>query len=219
MDMESQMGPPHPIPGDRHVMPEGAPLTDAQLVPFLRQGNASAFEEVLKRYEVKAYNLARSLTRNDEDARDALQDAFLSVFRSVKSFKGESSLSTWIYRITVNAALMLIRKRKHDDKAVSIDEYMPAFDGTGHRVAALPDWHPQVDELLMKKELGERLGEAVKSLPSDYRTVFVLRDQEGLSNDEVAAVLELSVAAVKSRLHRARLFLRERMKRYVYEGT
>ena len=189
---------------------------DRQLVARLKAGEEAAFEEILRRYEVKVYSLVRGRTRNDEDAQDATQDAFLSIFKNIGRFKEESSHSTWIYRIAANAALMKIRKRRQDDKTVRIDEYMPSFDETGHRVAVVPDWHPAVDELLLNKELGELLRGWISELPAEYRTVLVLRDQEGLDNEEVAAILRLSVPAVKSRLHRARIYLRERAKKYVY---
>jgi len=194
-----------------------APRQDESgLVERLRRGDEAAFEEVLRRYELKVYNLTRGMVRNDEDAQDAMQETFLSVFKNIGRFKGDSSLSTWIYRIAVNSALMKLRKRRQDDKTVSIDEYMPAFDETGHRVAVVPDWHPSVDQTLLNKELAGLLRGWIGELAPEYRTVFLLRDQEGLSNEEVAAVLKLSVAAVKSRLHRARIYLRERAKKYVY---
>jgi len=205
-----------PLPGGRPV-PHSA-LTDAQLVPFLRAADEPAYEELLRRYETKMFSLARGLTRNDTDAQDVLQEACLAVFKHIKTFKGQSSLSTWIYRITANAALMKLRGRKKDERSVPIEEYMPQFDDTGHRVAVLPDWHPAVDEMLLNKELGGLLRRFIAELEPDYRVVFVMRDQEGLSNEDVAAALNLSVPAVKSRLHRARLYLRERAKRYVYGG-
>ncbi len=205
-----------PLPVGRSV-PRSA-LSDAQLVPLLKAADEAAYEELLRRYETKIFSLARGLTRNDTDAQDVLQEACLSVFKHIKSFKGQSSLSTWIYRITANAALMRLRGRKKDERSVPIDDYLPQFDDTGHRVAALPDWHPAVDEMLLNKELGGLLRRWISELEPDYRLVFVMRDQEGLSNEEVAAALNLSVPAVKSRLHRARLYLRERAKRYVYGG-
>ncbi|PYS96208.1 MAG: RNA polymerase subunit sigma [Acidobacteria bacterium] len=187
---------------------------DTALVSQLKAGRESAFEEVLRRYEKKVYSLVRGLTRNDADAQDALQETFLSVYKKIGSFKEASSLSTWIYRIAVNAALMTIRRRKRHDRTVSIDEHLPEFDGDGHRVMALPDWSPDAAGILLNKELSHYLRESIQALEPGYRTVFILRDQEGLSNEEVAAVLKLSVPAVKSRLHRARLFLRERIKKY-----
>jgi len=195
-----------------------ARASDADIVARLKAGDPRAFEEVLGRYQVKIYSLARGLTRNDEDAQDVLQDTFLSIFKSIKSFKGDSSLSTWIYRVTVNAALMQMRKRRKERQTVPIEDYLPRFDDDGHRVAVVPDWYPLVDQLLMNKELGGLLRDWIAALHADYRTVFVMRDQEEMSTEEVASVLGLTVAAVKSRLQRARLYLRERAKRYVYSG-
>src|SRR5213594_3766503 len=198
------------------MRPPRRPSAEGRLVARLRQADPAAFEEVVTLYEAKVYGLARGLTRNDEDAQDAVQDTFLSVFRSVKSFKGDSSLSTWIYRITVNAALMKMRGRKHDDRSVPIDEAMPTFDEDGHRVASLPDWHPRSDEMLLNTEMGGHLRRAIEELEADYRTVLILRDQEEMTNEEVAAVLGLSVPAIKSRLHRARIFVRERINAYMH---
>jgi RNA polymerase sigma-70 factor (ECF subfamily) len=198
------------------IQADGPEIPDRQLVARLRKGDEAAFEEVLRRHELKVYNLTRGIMGNEDDARDAMQDAFLSVFRSIGRFKEQSSLSTWIYRIAVNAALMKLRKRRQDRKNVPIDDYMPSFDEDGHRVAVVPDWHPAADEVLLNKELAGLLRQWIAELAPEYRTVFLLRDQEGLGNEEVAAVLNLSVAAVKSRLHRARLYLRERVKKYAY---
>ncbi len=188
-------------------------VPDADLIGPLKAGDEQAFEELLRRFEGKVYGLARSVTRNESDARDALQDAFLSVYRKIGSFKEESSLSTWIYRIAVNAALMKVRRRR-DDRVVSLEEAMPRYDEREHRVTGDPDWFPRGDEALLRRELREVMSAAIKDLPTDYRAVFVLRDQEGLDTREVASILELSVPAVKSRLHRARLFLRERIQSY-----
>jgi len=200
------------------MRPPRMPSAEGRLVARLKQADHAAFEEIVEQYEAKVYGLARGLTRNDEDAQDAVQETFLSVFKNVKSFKGDSSLATWIYRITVNAALMKMRRRRHDDRTVPIDEAMPTFDEDGHRVATLPDWHPRADEMLLNKEMGGHLRRAIAELEVDYRSVLIMRDQEGLSNEEVAATLTLTVAAVKSRLHRARIFVRERIKLYMLQG-
>jgi RNA polymerase sigma-70 factor, ECF subfamily len=193
-------------------------MSETNLLRRLRRGEESAFAELVGHFETRVYSLARGLTRNEADAQDALQDTFLSVYRNIGRFKGDSSLSTWIYRIAVNSALMTVRRHRKDDRTVPIDDYLPAFDEDGHRVTAVPDWHPAVDELLLNKELAALLRRWISELEPPYRTVFVLRDQEGLGNEEVASVLGLSVAAVKSRLHRARVYLRERAKGYVYRG-
>lgn len=190
---------------------------ESALVARLKRGDQAAFEEVVALYEGKVFNLARGLTRNEQDAQDAVQDTFLSVFKNVGAFKGDSSLSTWIYRITVNAALMKMRRRKHDDRTVPVDEAMPGFDEDGHRVTSLPDWTPRADEMLLNAELGGQLRKAIAELEPEYRTVLIMRDQEEMSNEEVAAVLGLSVAAIKSRLHRARIFVRERVKTYMMQ--
>lgn len=193
-----------------------AHVSERELLSRLKAGDERAFEEVLRRYELKVFNLTRGLLRHDEDAQDALQDTFLSVFKNISRFKGDSSLSTWVYRIAVNSALMKMRQRRNEQKHVPIEEYMPEFDDSGHRVAVVPDWHPAVDQLLLNKELGSMLRQWIADLAPEYRVVFLLRDQEGLENEHVASILNLSVAAVKSRLHRARMYLRERAKRYVY---
>jgi RNA polymerase sigma-70 factor, ECF subfamily len=194
-------------------------LTDTELVPFLQSGDAAAFDEIVRRYERKVFSLARSLTHNESDAQDALQETFLSVFKKIRSFRGQAGLSTWIYRIAVNAALMNVRKRRRQEAAnVPLDDYLPRFDESGHRVTVVPDWPSRGDDVLMRKELAAFLRQSIRALDPEYRAVFVLRDQEGLSNEEVAEILKLSVPAVKSRLHRARLFLRERIKRFWY-GT
>jgi RNA polymerase sigma-70 factor (ECF subfamily) len=189
-------------------------LTDSDLVVLLKKGEALAFEEFLRRYGRKVYSLARSLTRNEADAQDALQETFLSIFRKIKGFKETSSLSTWVYRIAINAALMQVRRRKKDDRTVPIDDYLPRFDDSGHLIAGLGERPPRGDEELLRKELAEFLRESIGALDPDSRAVFILRDQEGLTNEDVARILGQSVPAVKSRLHRARLFLRGRIERY-----
>lgn len=190
----------------------------ADLVARLKKGDGTAYEELVGLFELKVYNIARGMTRNQQDAEDVLQDTFMSVFRGISSFKGQCSLSTWVYRIAFNASLMKIRGRRNDGRLISIEENQPRYDETGHRIASLPDWHPRADEILLDKELGGQLREAIACLPDEYRAVLILRDQEGLSNEEVGSVLELSVAAVKSRLHRARVAVREQVKKYVLEG-
>ncbi|HKQ97494.1 MAG TPA: sigma-70 family RNA polymerase sigma factor, partial [Candidatus Polarisedimenticolia bacterium] len=200
----------------RPAMPIDWPgVGDRQLVAALQARDERAYEEFLRRFEVKMYSLARGLTRNEHDAQDAVSETLLSVFKNIARFKGESSLSTWVYRITVNTALMSLRKKRNEQKNIPIEDYMPSFDDSGHRVAVVPDWHPAVDEVLFNKEMAGLLRKFIAELAPEYRTVFLLRDQEGLDNEEVANILNLSVAAVKSRLHRARMYLRERVKRHV----
>jgi len=189
---------------------------DLLLVERLRGGDESAFEALMGRYEGKVYRLAAGMMKNREDALDAVQDAFLSVFRKIDSFKGESAFSTWLYRIALNAVYMRLRSRSRHDRTEPLENHEEDFDPiTGHVRAVIPDWSERADDAVLRKELGGVIRETVASLPDDYRAIFTLRDVEGLSNQQVAEILGLSVAATKTRLHRARLFLRERLSRYV----
>jgi len=184
--------------------------TDEELVRLAQGGDTTAFDELVVRYRDKVYRLAYKILRHEEDAAETLQDAFLSAYRGLKNFKVESTFSTWLYRVATNAALMKYRKRR--DHHVSLEQSQSA-DGEAEPMA-IPDWSAQPLDELLDSETREVMEEGVDKLPEELRTVFLLRDVEGLSNAEVAEVLELSVAAVKSRLHRARLQLRDRLNRY-----
>jgi len=184
--------------------------TDEQLVRKSQEDNERAFGELVSRYESKVYSLALKMVRNPEDAEDVLQDTFLRAYRGIKSFKGNSTFSTWIYRITANSALMRLRKRQLP--TVSIDD-------ADEREAPIniADWAPGPVEQILNQETQAAMTEAIEALPPEFRQVFVLRDIEELSNAEVAEILDLSVAAVKSRLHRARLKVRNRLATYFTE--
>ncbi|HEX5032702.1 MAG TPA: sigma-70 family RNA polymerase sigma factor [Candidatus Eisenbacteria bacterium] len=184
--------------------------TDEQLVRKSQQDDERAFGELVSRYESKVYSLALKMLRNPEDAEDVLQDTFLRAYRGIKSFKGNSTFSTWIYRITANSALMRLRKRQLP--TVSIDD-------ADEREAPIniADWAPGPVEQMLNQETQAAMTEAIDALPPEFRQVFVLRDIEELSNAEVAEILDLSVAAVKSRLHRARLKVRNRLATYFTE--
>ncbi|HKO22462.1 MAG TPA: sigma-70 family RNA polymerase sigma factor [Candidatus Eisenbacteria bacterium] len=184
--------------------------TDEQLVRKSQQEDERAFGELVSRYESKVYSLALKMLRNPEDAEDVLQDTFLRAYRGIKSFKGNSTFSTWIYRITANSALMRLRKRQLP--TVSIDD-------ADEREAPIniADWAPGPVEQVLNQETQAAMTEAIDALPPEFRQVFVLRDIEELSNAEVAEILDLSVAAVKSRLHRARLKVRNRLAPYFTE--
>jgi RNA polymerase sigma factor, sigma-70 family len=187
--------------------------TDEQLVRKSQEDDERAFGELVSRYESKVYSLALKMLRNPEDAEDVLQDTFLRAYRGIKSFKGNSTFSTWIYRITANSALMRLRKRQLP--TVSIDD-------ADEREAPIniADWAPGPVEQMLNQETQAAMTEAIEALPPEFRQVFVLRDIEELSNAEVAEILDLSVAAVKSRLHRARLKVRNRLATYFIEpGT
>jgi RNA polymerase sigma-70 factor (ECF subfamily) len=184
--------------------------TDEQLVRKSQEDDERAFGELVSRYESKVYSLALKMLRNPEDAEDVLQDTFLRAYRGIKSFKGNSTFSTWIYRITANSALMRLRKRQLP--TVSIDD-------ADEREAPIniADWAPGPVEQILNQETQAAMTEAIEALPPEFRQVFVLRDIEELSNAEVAEILDLSVAAVKSRLHRARLKVRNRLATYFIE--
>ncbi len=179
-------------------------LSDEKLVELAQADDERAFEELVGRYETKVYSLSIKMLRNPQDAEDVLQDTFLRAYRGLKSFKGNSTFSTWIYRITANSALMKLRKKQLP--TVSIED-------ADERDAPIniPDWAPGPVEQLLNQETREAMQDAIESLPAEFGQVFVLRDVEGLSNADVAEILDLSVAAVKSRLHRARLKVRNRL--------
>lgn len=183
-------------------------VTDAQLIEMFLKGSEESFEELIGRYETKAYNLAMRLTRNEEDAREVLQDVFVTLYRKLGSFQGKSAFSSWLYRITVNAAFMKIRKRK-TQVALSVDDVYPQVV-QAH--VAENEYENRADSMYESKELRLALEKAISKLPEDYKAVFVLRDVDGLSSQEVSEILSLSIPAVKSRLHRSRLMLRRRLK-------
>ncbi len=187
-------------------------LSDQELVEQIKAGDDAAFKALLGRYQERAYRLALSLTKNPADAEEVLQDVFLTVYRKIASFEGRSAFSTWLYRITVNTALMKLRGRGPAQE--SIDEYLPQFTKDGRHARMVVDFTHGPEKLLLLKEREQILREAIEALPPDYKVVLVLRDLEGLSNEEVAEVVGASVLAVKARLHRARLALRGRLERY-----
>lgn len=190
---------------------------DNVLLEALRAGSEAAVEALFDRFHGKIYSLALSILKNDSDAQEAAQDVFITVIRKVGMFKGDSALYSWIYRICVNTCLMRLRGRRRNE-TVSIEEFMPVFTEEGMHASPVDDWSKEVERNLLNKELGEVIQRYTDSLSEKYRVVFVLSDVEGLSNEETAEILGLSVPAVKSRLHRARLYLRERLTRYVTQG-
>ncbi|HTO90590.1 MAG TPA: sigma-70 family RNA polymerase sigma factor [Candidatus Sulfotelmatobacter sp.] len=185
-------------------------LPDAQLVVRTQRGDSRAFDELVRRYRDKVYRLAFKILRHEEDAAEALQDAFLSAFRGLKNFKAESTFSTWLYRITTNAALMKYRKRREGH--VSLEQSQSRDDDL--QPMELADWSQIPEDQLEDRETWEVLVQAVDQLPEDLKVVFFRRDWLEESNAEVADALSLSVAAVKSRLHRARIQLRDRLNRH-----
>jgi RNA polymerase sigma-70 factor (ECF subfamily) len=185
--------------------------TELALVKAAQKGDVNAFEQLIKKYDRNVFRIAQHITQNREDAEDVVQDAFLKAYQKLDQFQGNSKFYTWIVRIAVNEALMKLRKRK-SDKLVSMDEDVETDEGAITREFA--DWSPNPEQQYNQAELNDILGRTIQGLPTSFRTVFVLRDVEGLSTEETAEMLGLSVPAVKSRLLRARLQLRERLSRH-----
>lgn len=186
-------------------------LADEQLIEQFTKGCQLSYEELIRRYETKVHNLAMRLTRNAEDAEEVLQDVFVTVYRKIEGFEGKAKFSSWLYRITVNAAFMKLRKRRQE-QAVSLDDMMPHYQ---HKVMAQRNaFGGHSDSMAINNEIREALEGAINKLPEDYRAVFILRDIDGLSNKAVGDILDLSIPAVKSRLHRSRLMLRKRLRRF-----
>jgi RNA polymerase sigma-70 factor, ECF subfamily len=192
--------------------------TDVSLVRRLRGGDTAALEVLMARYTDRVYRLACGVTGSSADAEEVVQDVFLTLFRKAHTFEERAALSSWIYRITVNTALIKRRGRR-GDREISFESLLPAFLPDGHRAGepALlrTDWSQTAESELLAKETREILQRAIDDLPDPYRTVVMLRDVEGLSNEQVAEVVGDSVAAVKSRLHRARMTLREELSRHL----
>ncbi len=183
-------------------------------VEALKRGDKVAFAQVVELYADRLYNLALKLTGDPLEAEDVLQETFLSAYRNIGQFEGRSNVGTWLYRIAYNAAMM--QRRKKQPETVSIDEPLTLDDGEDVPRQFF-DWCCLPESDLLSNEALEYMNRAIQMLPEALRSVFVLRDIEGLSTAEVADVLGLTIPAVKSRLHRARLFLRERLTEYFSE--
>ena len=185
---------------------------ESALVERLRAQDASVIEVLMERYSPRLYRVAFGITRNRADAEEVVQDAFLTLFRKIDSFEGRATLGTWLYRVAANAALIK-RRGKRTEVEVSLEDYLPTFAADGHREGdrslLLADWSRTPEGELLSGEAREILEEGLALLPDHYRAILVLRDVEELSNEEVAEVLGEPVSSVKSRLHRARMALRE----------
>jgi RNA polymerase sigma-70 factor (ECF subfamily) len=184
---------------------------DVALVTSARAGDVHAFETLVNKYDRQIFRIAQHITQNKEDAQDVVQDAFLKAYEKLDQFQGNSKFYTWLVRIAVNESLMRLRKRR-TGKMVSIDDDIETEEGSVPR--DLADWSPNPEQNYGQAELAEILRKTIQGLPHGFRIVFVLRDVDGLSTEETAETLGLSVPAVKSRLLRARLQLRERLSRY-----
>jgi RNA polymerase sigma-70 factor (ECF subfamily) len=200
-----------------HTPPESnaaAVVTDEDLVARARTKDFAAFEELVDRYEDKIFRLAFRFVRNETEAKEIVQDTFLLVWRKLDTFKGDSQFGSWLYRVATNTALMRLRaQRRHPE--ISTEELpVDYLDNYGQVPAAGENWAKRPDDELQSDELRRRIQKAVDELPEIYRTVFIIRDVEGLSTEETAEVLEISIPTVKTRLHRARLALRDAITRY-----
>lgn len=191
------------------------------MVERLRRGDTAALEALMERYAPRVYRLAYGITRNQADAEEVVQDVFLNLFRKIDAFEHRAALGTWIYRIAANTALVK-RRGKRFEREAPLEEQLPTFLDDGHRAGdrawVLADWSRTPEQELLAAETRAVLNRAIGALPEHYRAVLVLRDVEGLGNEEVAAALEESVASVKSRLHRARMALREELTRAFLGG-
>jgi len=181
----------------------GPVVDDQTLLTSLRAGHEWAFETMVRLYGGRLLAVARRFTRNDEDAQDVVQSAYLSAFRALSDFEGACQLSTWLHRIVVNTALMKLRSRRRKPEE-SIEALLPAFQEDGHHVEQFSEWSAPADQLLERKETRATIRACIEQLPENYRAVLKLRDIEELSTQEVAEMLGMTPTAVKVRLHRAR---------------
>lgn len=181
----------------------GDVVDEQRLLDALRAGHEWAFETMIRQFGGRLLAVARRLTRNDEDARDVVQSAYLSAFRGLSEFEGACQLSTWLHRIVVNTALMRQRSRRREPEE-SIETLLPAFQADGHHIEQFADWGMRADRLLEQKETRATVRACIQRLPVNYREVLTLRDIEELSTQEVAGALSMTPSVVKLRLHRAR---------------
>jgi len=197
------------------VTPEARVDVDADLVAALRSEAPDAAERLVERFGDRVYRLAMRITGSREDAEEAAQDALWTAARKIGMFKGESAFGSWIYRITANAAYQKLRTRRQKSAEIAIDDVLPSLDDDGRHFEPMDDWTNRVDEQALQGELRRVLQEAIDGLPDEYRTALVMHDVEGLSNPDIAATLGISLPAVKSRVHRSRLFVRKKLADYL----
>lgn len=188
---------------------------DAGLVEALRRDDPEAPELLVERFGDRVYRLALRITGSNEDAEEAAQDALWTAARKIQMFKGESAFGSWLYRITANAAYQKLRARRAKAAEIALDDVLPTLDQDGRHFEPMDDWSNRVDEQALQGELRRVLADAIDALPPDYRTALVMHDVEGLSNPDIADALGISLPAVKSRVHRSRLFVRKRLADYM----
>lgn len=188
--------------------------TERELLERVRAGNPDAFESLVQRYESRVYSTALRLTGNPQDAEEVLQDVFLTVHHKLKDLKSDAAFSSWLYRITVNSANMKMRQARRD-QSVTLDDPGLQFNEQGHLITR--DWPVEEEDAVLQREAQMILQRAIEELDDKFSSIIVLCDIEGLPVKEAADILELSLPAAKSRLHRARLFLRNKLDRYFSE--
>ena len=210
-ELQAPPASPPTLPEASSSVPVAEPHPDVALVERAKAGDTAAFEKLVRQYDRQIYRTALHITQNREDAEDITQDVFFKAFQKLEQFQGNSKFSTWLVRIAVNESLMRLRRRK-TSRTVSMDQDVETEEGAIPRDFA--EWRPNPEQIFSQSELGDILRKTIAGLPPGFRTVFTLRDIENLSTEETADALGLSVPAVKSRLLRARLQLRERLSRY-----
>ena len=189
---------------------------EEKLVREFQGGKREAYDKIADIYQKKIYSLSYNLTRNQMDAQDVTQEVLLTLFRKINMFQGKSAFSSWVYRITLNASYMKLRNKKKEP-SISLDEVMPLFNGAGFQQQKIKDWSENTESLMFTNETRIVIKNAVDLLPEKEKVVFLLRDVEGLPTEKTGEILDLTVPAVKSRLHRARLFLRKKLSNYFEE--
>jgi RNA polymerase sigma-70 factor (ECF subfamily) len=195
------------LPGTHEFELDPGGSDEARLIAGMKAGDEAAFETVVRVYGGRMLAVARRFLQQEQDAQDAVQDAFLSAFRAIDEFQGQSRLSTWLHRIVVNASLMKIRARRRRAER-SIDDLLPKFRQDGHRAETQSQWAVSYDTAVADRETRELVRHSIDQLPDAHRTVLLLRDIEGHNTEETAELLGISSGAVKTRLHRARQALR-----------
>lgn len=188
--------------------PVAEPVPDEVLARRAGDGDDAAFELLVERHQDRVYRLAMRMMSNQSDAEEVVQEAFLSAYRGLSGFRGDARFATWLYQIVVNGALTHRRTARRRPATAPLDDYLPRFDDAGALAADDHGCIARADEQLERKQLRERIREALDRLDEHHRTVFVLRDLEGLTTEEVAEIFAIREAAVRQRLHRARLALR-----------
>lgn len=190
---------------------DGAEPTDLDLVRRIKSGDEDAFEKMVERYHARVYSLSYGVLRNAEDAEEATQDTFLTLYRKIGTFDESKKFFSWFYRVALNQAYSRARRRRPATTTLP-EEYLPRFSSDGHIASPeLPDWSASIEDGAIARDLAARAGEFIDELPPAYRNVIWMYDVEEMSTADITEILEISIPAFKSRLHRARLYVRQRL--------